>query len=102
MSLDENGVFRFWKAIIPKIKTLISNSTVSCVRRIPAEVVSVDNASHYATVRFPSSSNSTQQSNLMNCTGIDLRVGDSVWVDYAYSLDNAYISIVNNGKPWGW
>lgn len=96
---------RFWQIVIPVVKKLIAAylDEHGYKRCLPAEVVEVDNAAHYASVRLLTAAvSATQVMRLMNCSGKELKVGDKVWIEYAYSLDNAYIAILNNGKPWGW
>jgi hypothetical protein len=88
----------FWKILRPNVQETVKTDTSSCVRRIPAEVVDADNNIHYADVKMLSGDTIMH---LLNCSGKDLKVGDAVWVDYMYSLDNAYISIKNDGKVWG-
>lgn len=100
--IDRDGL-KLWKVVMPFISKFIKNETDDCVRRRPAIVIDADNLIHYATVRFPSSPDRNDQNMLlMNCSGKPLKTGDSVWIDYMYGLTNAYISIKNDGKPWGW
>ena len=37
---------------------------------------------------------------IANRTGRALKSGDPVWVEYAYSLDNAFVAMVNTENPW--
>lgn len=97
--MTDKFVQELYKILRPIFQRDIKNETVSFVKRIPAEVIEADNNSHYADVRRLSDSTIMR---LMNCSGKNLKTGDSVWVDYMYSMDNAYISIKNDGKPWGW
>jgi hypothetical protein len=97
--LDDRIIQLFWKLIRPNFKADIKTDTAPCVKRIAAEVVSADNNIHYAYVKRPSDSTTMY---LMNCSGKDLKAGDAVWVEYMYSLDNAFIAIKNDGKVWGW
>lgn len=95
----DNLIQAFWKILRPNIQEAVKADTAACVRRIPAEVVDADNNIHYADVKTLTGSTIMH---LMNCSGKDLKPGDAVWVDYMYSLDNAYISIKNDGRSWGW
>lgn len=75
----------------------------NCVKRIPAIVISADNEIHYATVCLPDKAfDEDQQMYLMNCSGRDLKSGDSVLIEYTSSLSDAFIAVKNDGKPWGW
>lgn len=75
----------------------------NCVKRTPAIVISVDNEIHYATVCLPDKAfDEDQQMYLMNCSGRDLKAGDSVLIEYTSSLSDAFIAVKNDGKPWGW
>lgn len=99
MKWNDNVIQQFWRLLRPNIKEEIKSNTEPCLRLISAEVVDADNNIHYANVkRLPDNT----IMNLMNCSGKDLKVGDSVWVAYMYSLDNAFIFIKNDGKIWGW
>lgn len=103
MDYTDNSIRRFWNALLPNLKKLIRKETDNCIRRIPAEVVGVEDDPKYATVRLCSSpSDSSQNMRLMNCTGKALKLGDAVWLEYMYSMDTAFIAIKNDGKPWGW
>lgn len=103
MGYNDNSAKRLWNSLIPAIKKLIRSDTDNCVRRIPGEVVDADNNTHYATVRLATAPTGNDQNMvLMNCSGQNLKTGDSVWIEYVYSMDNAYIAIRNNGRPWGW
>lgn len=101
MDWTDNDVRLFWEISTPYIEKIVINSMLKngVLMRIPASVVSADNSKRYANVQLLSSD---QTMWLMNCSGVDLKTGDNVWVDYMYSLDNAYIAVLNNGKAWGW
>lgn len=96
---SDNVAQAIWKIFRPNVKHEIKVDTTATVKRIPAEVVGVDNSIRHADVMCLSDNTIMH---LMNCSGKSLQVGDAVWVDYMYSLDNAYISIKNDGTPWGW
>ena len=100
--MKDNDMMRIVKMLISKIASTVRANTVDTVRRVPAEVIEADNESRYADVRLLSVTNSNQIMHLMNCSGQNLKTGDAVWVEYMYGLDNAFIAILNNGKPWGW
>ena len=54
----------------------------NCVKRTPAIVISADNEIHYATVCLPDKTfDEDQQMYLMNCSGRDLKSGDSVLIE---------------------
>lgn len=93
---------RIIKMLMDKMSDVFKTKNADVVRRVPAEVVEADNESRCANVRLLSSSNGDQIMHLMNCSGQNLKTGDAVWIEYMYSLDNAFIAILNNGKPWGW
>lgn len=100
--MKDNDMIRIVKLLVNKVASVVKANTADAVRRVPAEVVDADNESHYADVRLLSTTGNNQIMHLMNCSGQNLKTGDAVWVEYMYGLDNAFIAIVNNGKPWGW
>lgn len=92
-----------WETLKNNFKDLITNNTNDCVRRRPAIVIDADNVLRYATVRFPLAPNRDDQNMyLMNCSGKPLKTGDNVWIEFMYGLNNAFIAIKNDGRPWGW
>lgn len=100
--MKDTEMVRVVKLLINKMAGTIKDSTTDAVRRAPAEVIEADNDARYADVRLLSSTGDDQTMHLMNCTGQNLKTGDAVWIEYMYGLDNAFIAILNNGKPWGW
>lgn len=103
--MTDNEARALLRILTPFIDKRIKQRTtdLGVVYRLPATVTEAENAVHYATVEFPALDNSPgQKLYLRNCSGADLDVGDNVWVEYMYSLDNAYIAIKNDGRPWGW
>lgn len=100
--MKDTEMVRVVKLLINKMAGTIKDSTADAVRRVPAEVIEADNNARYADVRLLSSTGDDQIMHLMNCTGQNLKTGDAVWIEYMYGLDNAFIAILNNGKPWGW
>lgn len=99
-SSEDKIVQRIWRALSPKIIKLIETNMRACVKRVPAFVVASDNDSRMADVQLMIGDE--QIMSLKNCSGQNLRSGDNVWIDFMYSMDNAYISIKNDGKSWGW
>ena len=101
--MNDNDVRQILNILKPYINKCVDERTIGVVYRLPGVVLEADNSRHRADVILPSSPNrADQKMNLMNCTGNSLSEGDNVWVEYMYSLDNAYIAIKNTGDAWGW
>lgn len=104
MIIDDNAAQQLLQILQPYVQRIISAKMTGFKRQAAAIVTGAENEIHYATVRLLNSTvgDETQLMRLMNCSGKPLSVGDNVLLEYVDSLTNAYISIKNDGEPWGW
>ena len=101
--MTETDVKKMLSLIWDMVSKAAKKEYANCVKRTPAIVISADNEIHYATVCLPDKAfDEDQQMYLMNCSGRDLKAGDSVLIEYTSSLSDAFITVKNDGKPWGW
>lgn len=101
--MDENEVRRLLSILEPYIHKIVQKelTNTGVVHHIPGKVLSADNEAKYATVKIMAANyTSGQNMTIANRTGRALKSGDPVWVEYAYSLDNAFVAMVNTENPW--
>lgn len=101
--MDENEVRRLLAILEPYIHKIVQKelTNTGVVHHIPAKVLSADNEANYANVRILAADYTAEQDmTIANRTGRALKSGDPVWVEYAYSLDNAFVALVNTPNPW--
>lgn len=101
--MSENEVRKILTSLTSLFTKVAKNQISNCVKRVSATVISADNAIHYATVTIHDDKAPNAQSmELMNCSGRDLKTGDTVMLEYTSDLTDAFIAYKNDGKPWGW
>ena len=101
--MTDNEVRKLLMILEPYIAKIVQNTinNTGVVRRAPAKVITADNDVMFATVRLLAANTEDEQIvTLANNTGVALRGGMNVWVEYVYSLDNGFISMLNDTHPW--
>lgn len=91
---DQSEASAIWSALEPKLRTMIKEMTDSCVRRKKMVVTKAPNGSTIGVQE--AYGNTIFIPYLSTLSGV--AVGQSVWVDYSYSLANAVAVLRGSGK----
>lgn len=92
--MDNLEALNIWKELRGEIKKIIQEELKSYVKWMPVKVITINNTTKMATVRnaYGNPDGSEDYTNVLNNSGVNLTVGDTVYIAYAYSPANAIIT----------